>query len=55
MQTRFSLALQKYTELSYRSLIKEVLNLGWSEDPPQASELINALIVIIFVLCTGGT
>lgn len=46
--------LSKYTAIPYWSLIKEVLNLGWAVDP-QASELINALIVIIFVLCTGGT
>lgn len=44
----------KYTAKPYWSLIKEALNLGWAEDP-QASELINVLIVIIFVLCTGGT
>lgn len=34
LKTRSPLVLQIYTALSNWSLIKEVLNLGWSEDPP---------------------
>lgn len=34
LKTRSPLVLQIYTTLSNWSLIKEVLNLGWSEDPP---------------------